>query len=140
MIFEKHPIEGENARYRIVPQADSDAKEQSDPNLNDVLILMTNDCPINKSCLAIDGNNMTCGCDHLGPYPFGRNDNKILESLLCRRSGRKRTFRVSLLKVKQCPLYKKACITKDSVCDHLKTVNTPWDHSKPHASVVCTLM
>jgi hypothetical protein len=140
MVFEKHPIEGENGRYRIVPRTDSDNKEQSDLNLDDILILMTHDCPINKSCLAIDGNNMTCGCNHLGPYPFGRNGNKNFDSLLCKHNGRKRTLKVSLLKARECPLYNKACITRNNVCRHLEKVNIPWDLSKPHACVSCSQM
>jgi len=138
MAFQRHPIEGENTRYRIVPQTSSVTEKQADLKAGDILVLMTNDCPIKKSCLAVDTNNMTCGCDYLGPYPFGRNDEHQLDSLLCKYNGRSRTLSVSLMTAMDCPQYNNACIAKNGVCRHLETVHIPWDLSTPHACVTCS--
>ena len=141
MKYQKSPIEGEDTRYRIVPQTDSVDETQPDSNLNDILILMTNGCPIKKSCIAIDGSNMICSCNYLGHYPFGKNDKHQLDTLLCKYDNGSRTLKVSLLKVRDCPQHNNTCIaTKNGLCRHLKTVNIPWDLSKPHARVACSQM
>jgi hypothetical protein len=143
MTFQKIPIEGKDTHYRIIPKTGTGfaTERQPTPNPNDVKILRTDYCPIEETCIWIDENNMTCGCNHLA-YPIDVGVDIQLDSLLC-KYAQESMLKISHLKTTDCRANELPCVANGIQCNHLNSVTvfpygSSWELSAPHAFVTCS--
>ena len=126
------------ARHLIVDGLSSPTAIRVTPNLTEnefkIELLITNDCPIRRSCILIE-DGICSLCNHLGPFPEGEKGIANYDEIACLYDDLVEFRRIDELWVEGCVLGKNC-----AACEDRLTVGVPLaaEVNKSHAYVECS--
>ncbi len=141
--FQTIPTEGSETHVYIVPEGLSPYEKHPSPRPKDIILIEVENCPIKKTCVAMNRNNVTELCIHMGVYPENVDGQLVFESLPCSHpeTPAERLAITSVTPFGRCTfqLERGACANREGGCEHLQGIaQAPGtDYSRPRFEITC---